>query len=365
MTIDSQAIPLLLVYVGGALSISFLCSILEATLLSARTIELIERKERGDAGAALLLELKRERLDDAIGAILTLNTIAHTIGATLAGAQASLAFGSKMVGVFSGVLTLLVLVVTEIIPKTLGTVHASKFVGFTARTTSLLTKLLMPVLVVVRLVTRRITPAHVVSRISRREVAAMAATAVQEGDLDEETSRAVRGVLQLRDVPVEDVMTPRPVVRMLAATATLADFLADESLRPYSRLPLQGERPDDFEGHVLQRDLLQALALGTDPSTPVSKFARETIVVLENLSVERMFRRLLEEHEHLAIVIDDYAAMQGIVTMEDLVETAFGVEIMDESDEVADLRAEAVRLREERLGRRIEKADPGPSGSPD
>ncbi len=365
MIIDSQAIPLLLAYVGGALSISFLCSILEATLLSARTTELIERKERGDAGAALLLELKRERLDDAIGAILTLNTIAHTIGATLAGAQASLAFGSNMVGVFSAVLTLLVLVVTEIIPKTLGTVHASKFAGFTARTTSLLTKLLMPVLVVVRLVTRHITPAHVVSRISRREVAAMAATAVQEGDLDEETSRAVRGVLHLRDVPVEDVMTPRPVVRMLTPTSTLAEFIADEGLRPYSRLPLQGERPDDLEGHVLQRDLLQAMALGADPSTPVSKFARETIVVLENLSVERMFRRLLEAHEHLAIVIDEYGAMQGIVTMEDLVETAFGVEIMDESDEVADLRAEAVRLRQERLGRRTTVADEDPSGSSD
>jgi CBS domain containing-hemolysin-like protein len=358
MDIDYTALPLLFAFVGGALGISFLCSILEATLLSARAIQLIERKERGDKGAALLLELKRERLDDAIGAILTLNTVAHTIGASLAGAQAARAFGSEWVGVFSGVLTLLVLVVTEIIPKTLGTVHASALAGFTARVTSLLTKLLMPVLAVMRLLTRRLTPAHVVTRISRSEVAAMAATAAKEGDLDEETSRAVRGVLNLNDVPVEDVMTPRPVVRMLPASTTIEQFLADEDVRPYSRLPLHGARPDDLKGHVLVRDVLQAAALGADPQTPLSTYARESIVVEEDLSVEQMFRRLIEDRVHLAIVIDKYGAMQGLVTMEDLVETAFGVEIMDESDQVPDLRAEAVRLREARLGRR--KGPPKP-----
>lgn len=352
MQVDYAAIPLLLVYVGAALSVSFLCSILEATLLSARAIKLIERKERGDKGAALLLELKRERLDDSIGAILTLNTVAHTIGAALSGAQASIAFGSGAVGVFSGLLTILVLVVTEIIPKTLGTVHASRLAGFTARTTFFLTKLLSPVLAVVRILTRRLTPTHVVSRISRSEVAAMAATAAKDGDIDEETSRAVRGVLHLNDIPIEDVMTPRPVVRMLPATTTIEDFLADEDVRPYSRVPLHGDRVDDLQGHVLVRDVLQAAALGADPKTPLSNYSRESIVVMEDVSVEEMFRRLIDSRHHLAIVIDEYGAMQGLVTMEDLVETAFGVEIMDESDEVPDLRAEAVRLREQRLGRR-------------
>ena len=351
MTIDPTALPLLLVYVGGALSISFLCSILEATLLSARTVELLERRERGDAGAALLLELKRERLDDAIGAILTLNTVAHTIGAALAGAQAAKAFGSNMVGVFSAVLTVLVLVITEIIPKTLGTVHASSLAGFAARTTSFLTVLLKPLLAIIRLLTRRLTSSHAGVRISRREVAAMAATAAQQGDLDEPTSRAVRGILKLGEVPVEDVMTPRTVVRMLPASTTIAEFLDNEAVRPFSRIPLHGERQDDLEGHVLQRDVLGAAARGADPSTRLAEFARASIVMLESVSVERAFQRLLEEREHLALVIDEYGALRGLVTMEDLVETAFGVEILDESDEVADLRVEAKRLREQRLGR--------------
>jgi CBS domain containing-hemolysin-like protein len=352
MTLDPSALPLLFVYVGVALSVSFLCSLLEATLLSARVIELIERKDRGDAGAALLLELKRERIDDAIGAILTLNTIAHTIGAALAGAQAAAAFGSAWVGVFSGVLTILVLVITEIIPKTLGTVNASRLVGFTARTVALLVRLLKPVLILVRLLTSRLMSSHARRRISRREVAAMATTAAAEGVLDEHSSRAIHGVLRLQEVPVADVMTPRTVVQMLPARATVGLLLANEHVRPYSRIPLYGESSDDLQGHVMQRDVLLAAATGTEPTTPLSTFARESILVPETASVDATFRRLLREHEHLALVIDEYGGFQGLVTMEDLVETAFGVEIMDESDEVADLRAEALRLRDERLARR-------------
>lgn len=364
MQFDPSALPLLFVYVGAALGVSFLCSILEATLLSARTVELLERRERGDAGAALLLELKRERLDDAIGAILTLNTVAHTIGAALAGAQAALAFGSNWVGVFSGVLTVLVLVITEIIPKTLGTVHASRLAGFAARTTAMLTLLLKPILAVIRLLTRRLTASHAGVRISRREVAAMAASAEQHGDLDAPTSRAVRGILGLGEVPVEDVMTPRTVVRMLPAATTIAEFLDNQTVEPFSRIPLHGARQDDLEGHVLVRDVLAAAARGAERTTPLSDFARESLVALETVSVERLFRRLLEAREHLALVIDEYGAFRGLVTMEDLVETAFGVEILDESDEVADLRVEAKRLREERLGRGRAVARRREPGSP-
>jgi CBS domain containing-hemolysin-like protein len=242
-------------------------------------------------------------------------------------------------------------VFTEIIPKTLGTVHASALAGPCARVTSLLTRLLRPVLAVLRLLTRRMTASHARVRVSRREVAAMAATAEKQGGLDEETSRAVRGILALGDVPVKDVMTPRTVVRMLPSTSTIAQFLDDERVQPFSRIPLHGERQDDLEGHVLQREVLASAARGADPRTPLSAFARESTIVLDHVSVEQMFRRLLEAREHLALVIDEHGAFRGLVTMEDLVETAFGVEILDESDEVADLRVEALRLREERLGR--------------
>jgi len=184
----STGYMLLLIYVGGALTISFLCSLLEAGLLSVRETELSARAGAGEGGAAVLLDLKQNRIDDAISAILTLNTIAHTIGATLAGAQAAYVFGDVWVGAFSGVLTLLVLVVTEIIPKTLGAVNASQLAGFVGRTTALLVKLLYPIIKATGALTGLLTRKEQ-SPISRAEIAALLAAAASQGTVRKDQKR--------------------------------------------------------------------------------------------------------------------------------------------------------------------------------
>jgi len=339
---------LLLLYVSGALSISFLCSILEAALLSVRTLELEERKARGDASATRLLFFKQERMDDAISSILILNTIAHTAGAALAGNQAGELYGDDFVAVFSAILIFLVLFFTEIIPKTLGTVYASRLVGFVSRTVGILVWSLKPILVITRLMTGLLA-SHEKQPITRGELAAMVAIATREGTLKEADSRLVSNVLRYDEIRVEDVMTPRTVLYALSADATLADFLADRDARTYSRIPLFEKTRDHMVGYVLQRDLLAAAADGDDHSTPLTDHAREALSVPETLSVARALRRIIEKHQHLALVRDEFGGVSGLITLEDLIETVLGIEIVDESDRVTDLRSEAIKLRDRRL----------------
>ncbi len=339
---------LLLVYVGGALSVSFLCSLLEAALLSARIVTLAERKEAGDRGATRLLFLKQERIDDAISSILILNTVANTIGATLAGAQATVVFRSIWIGWFSFVFTLMILVFSEIIPKTLGTVFAAQLVGFVAGTLQVLIWLLKYPLILTRLLTRFLTRKKQAS-ISRGELAAMITLATREGTLPAADSRVVANVLRYHEIKIEDVMTPRTVVTMLPAEASIAELLADENCRVFSRIPLFEGTPDNAVGYILQREVLTAAARGDERSTPLDRFLRKALYLPEGQTVGRALRRMTEGREHLALVTDEYGGISGLVTLEDLVETTLGIEILDESDRVADLRAEAIKLRDKRL----------------
>ncbi len=345
----SLTLMILVATVAATLTLSFLCSVLEATLLSSRLPELEHRRGKGDRGAALLFELKQDRLDDAISAILTLNTVSHTSGAALAGAQVAAIYGDAWVGLFGGLLTLLMLVVTEIIPKTLGTVYASQLVGFVARVTHWLTILLKPALWVLRFITRSLARKEESSSISRAELAAMVNLAAREGSLPAADSKLMSNVLRLGEIKVEDIMTPRTVIGMLPAEATIADFLAAEDTLVFSRIPLYKDNHDNVTGFVLQRDVLLAAANDQDPQTPITKFLRKALFIQEGQVIGRVMRRLIETREHLALITDEYGGISGLVTLEDLVETTLGVEILDESDRVIDLRAEAIKLRERRL----------------
>ena len=345
---------LLAAYVGTALSVSFVCSILEATILSVRVTELEERRAAGQKGAALLLSLKQERLDDAISAILILNTIAHTIGAALAGAQAAIVFGSAWVGVFSGVLTLLVLLFTEIIPKTLGTVYSSRLVPFVAASLRILTRVLAPILAVTRVITRWIAPTRK-NPISRGELAALVAMATREGALESEQSAVFHNVLQFDSVQVGDVMTPRTVTLMLPSTATLGELLDHPETSAVSRIPLFAENRDRVVGYLLQREVLLAAARGASRDLPLLDFRREVHFLPETASLSAALRHFLTQQEHLAMAVDEFGGVSGVVTLEDLMETILGVEIIDESDRVADMRSLATNLRDRRLARHREK----------
>lgn len=342
---------LLILYVGTALSISFLASLLEATLLSVRISEIERRANIGHRGAAQLLELKRHRIDDAISAILTMNTIAQTLGAALAGAQAARVFGSARVGIFSGLLTILVLVCTEIIPKTLGTVYAPALTDFVGRALGILTWALAPILYVTRFLTRLIAPGGV-PPISRSELTALVGMAAREGAIRDQESQVFENVLELEKIKVEDVMTPRTVVIMLPASSTLGELVEHTETSSVSRIPLFAESRDKVIGYCVQREALHAAARGASHDTPLTEFKRDVTFIPESATLARALRHFLDEGEHVAMAVDEFGGVSGLVTLEDLVETILGVEIVDESDRVADLRHLATELRDRRLARR-------------
>ena len=229
---------------------------------------LLEEKAAGRRGAALLLHLKEERIDDSISAILILNTMANTLGATMAGAQAARVFGSSVIGVFSGVLTLLILVVSEIIPKTLGALHSRRLAGPVGHTLDALTWVMTPALGVSRLLTRLLAPRQP-SRLSKGELAAVIAAAARAGALNITQTKLFESLLRFDEIKVADVMTPRPMVVMMREEATVAELLGRADADAFSRIPLYAaDRIDNVVGYVLQREVLKAVAAGGRPRSP-------------------------------------------------------------------------------------------------
>ncbi len=342
---------LLVIIVLVALAVSALCSILEASFLSVSTVELTRRKEQGDKGAAILLDLKENRVDDAIGAILTYNTIAHTVGAALAGAQAARVFGDAWIGVFSGVLTLLILVFTEIIPKTLGTVKASGFVGFTGR---ILSVMVMPPMKWLLVVTRALT--HLIARrdeatTTRGDVAAMVKIAERDGAIAGDESKFLANFLRFEEIGIRDVMTPRTVLFLLDAATPLGQVVGKKQTPAFSRIPVYKGQKDNIVGYVLIRSLLEAALEDPDTEVTVESLVRPVVFVQESTTVGRALEILVHGGEHFAVVMDELGVLSGLVSLEDLFETALGREIVDEFDQVADLRQAALELRDLRLAK--------------
>ena len=342
---------LLIAYVSLALIVSFSCSILEATLLSARTAELLDRKSRGDRRAALLLELKQARAEEAIGAILTLNTIAHTVGSTLAGAPGR--------GGLRGRVGRRLLRSADL-PRPggdrdraqdTGTVYASRLSSVAAVTIEILIRVQRPLLAVIGLLTHWLLPRKSRPRVSRGQIAALAASAARDGALSTVASRTVESVLGLEDRRLRDVVVPRNVATIRPESTTVADFLNDEDARGFARIPLYSDVLDDASSYVLHRDVLATAVDGGDLESPLSELARPAILLPDTLPVERALERLTQGCEQLALVFDEHGSLAGLVTVEDLVEAALGLEIVDETDRVSDLRAEALRRHRERLRR--------------
>lgn len=342
---------LLAIIVLAALSVSATCSILEATLLSVTPVELSRRKESGDAGAARLLDLKEHHIDDAISAILTYNTIAHTVGAALSGAQAAVVFGDAWVGVFSGVLTLLVLLFTEIIPKTVGTVYAEQMAGFAGRLISLM---ILPPMKWLLYITRALT--RLVARegkrsMTRGDVMTTVKIAAREGALAQNETLLLSNVLQFEEIQVKDVMTPRTVLTMFDAGLTVSQALEVPEIKAFSRIPLFSGSRDNAEGYVLTRQLLEAALTDAGRERQLSEFARPITLIEETSTVGSALKELVNKHEQFGLVIDELGVLSGLVSLEDLFETALGAEIVDELDQVADLRKKALELRDKRLAR--------------
>ena len=346
---------LLVFFVGFALSVSFLCSLLEAALLSARRGMLAEKKAAGHRGAGLLLEIKEERIDDAISAILILNTVANTLGATMAGAQAARVFGSSAVGIFSGILTFLILVFSEIIPKTLGALYAPQLSNVVGYTLQGLTASMSPALAVSRVLTRLLAPTEP-TKFSKGELEALIATFAKEGVIDPAQTNLLESLMRFDTVRVSDVMTPRPVMVMMPSDANVADLLATPATDAFSRIPLHApENPDDVVGYVVQREVLRAAASSAGRDRPLDAFRRPVFFIPGFIRAGAALHQLLDRREALAVVVDEHGSIEGVITLEDLTETLIGAEIVDESDRVVDLRQAALEYRDRRLARLKER----------
>jgi CBS domain containing-hemolysin-like protein len=279
----------------------------------------------------------KDNIDRPLAAILTLNTIAHTVGAAGVGAQSAHVFGDRWVAVTSAVLTLLILFLSEIIPKTLGAVYARYLATFTAYTVKLMIVTLYPLVVLSEWLAQLVAGRTRQRSVERDEISSMADLGFGEGVLNAHESRVIKNLLQLRNVNVSDIMTPRAVVVMFPQTMTVGEvFNSEHSLR-FARIPVYRENPDDLTGVVHRYDILQAHREGRD-GNPLEDLAQPIHTVPEHGSVASCFDAFVHQQQQLFQVVDEYGGTAGIITLEDAMETLLGVEIVDETDSVEDMR---------------------------
>ena len=337
---------LLAVYVLIALGFSFLCSIAEAVILSVSAPYIALLEKSGKSSGVLLRRLKDD-INSSLAAILTLNTIAHTVGAAGAGAQAVAVFGNAWIGLSSAVLTLLILVFSEIIPKTLGAYYWKQLAPFTAYVLKYLILFMYPLVKFSEKLAQSLGKGPEHKGFSRDELAVMAEISGSEGQLDKRESQILKNLLLLDDTRVEDAMTPRPVVFGLPTHSTVGQFFATHSDERFSRIPLYGESREEITGFVLRSDLLLAQARGQG-ATLVERYRRDLPVIPAVSSLLKAFEELLHHRVHIFLVVDEFGGIDGILTMEDILETLLGLEIIDENDKAVDMQALARRLWQRR-----------------
>ena len=342
---------LLIAYVLLALAVSFLCSIMEAVLLSITPSFLEMKAQEGSRPAKKLYALKAD-VDRPLAAILSLNTIAHTVGAAGAGAQAAEVFGDAYIGAFSGVLTLLILVLSEIVPKTLGVAYwrrlALPITGILV-TTIWIT---WPLVKLSQAITRLLSRGGRRESISREEISAMADIGEEQGLLEASESRIIRNLFRFSSLRVRDIMTPRIVLFALPESLTVREVIEEEHEFRFSRIPVYTETRDDVTGYVLKDDILLKAAQDQG-DVMLSELKRDMLVVPDALPLHELFERMLDRLEHIALVVDEYGGVGGVVSMEDVVETLLGLEIVDEVDSAEDMQHLARRqwlTRAQRLG---------------
>jgi CBS domain containing-hemolysin-like protein len=333
---------LLITFFLLAILVSFLCSLLEAVLLSITPSYARLKLQEGNR-IGQQLESFKSNIDRPLAAILTLNTVAHTAGAIGVGEQSAKIWADTnpmVTGVVVPIVMILgILILSEIIPKTLGANHWQKLVPFTVTTLEVIIFLLFPLVWVSQLITRKLKKDKSQSVFSRSEFLAMAEIGVSEGVVEQQDSEIIANLLRMVRVQAKDIMTPRTVVRLASEQQTIKDFYKTAGELPFSRIPLfEGEVKEHVSGYCLKAEVLESLVQGNGDQL-LKTIRREIIVVPEHLPISNLFTQFLEKREHIALAVDEYGGMAGIVTMEDVMETLLGLEITDESDNTVDMQA--------------------------
>lgn len=345
---------LLILLLAGTLGFSFLCSILEAVILSVTPSYVVAVAKRRPRTGRLLAGYKRDA-ERPLAAILALNTIANTAGATGVGAQALALFGSTSVGLVSALLTLLVLFLSEIIPKTIGATHWRVLAPPATRVTQWLIYGMFPFVWAGGMLRRVVQRGHRPTRVSKDELHAIADLGRQEGMVQDSESRVLRNVIRFGSLRVREIMTPRTVVVAFAEQTTVQDVLGDRLGLRFSRIPIYAGNIDAVTGYVLKSDLLLSAAEGRS-ARQLAELKRTISLVPDTQPLRDLFTRFLDQREHIAVLVDQYGGMAGIVTMEDVVESLLGSEIVDESDVEIDMQKLA-RHRWQRRARAMGMTD--------
>lgn len=328
-------------YLAVALVFSFLCSVWEAVLLSV-TDSYIGLMKQNDVRGWRRLEQFKRNPERPLAAILTLNTVAHTVGAAGVGHQAAEEFGDAWLGIASAIMTLLILIGSEIIPKTLGALKWRQLAPMTAMMVGGLVVFLKPILIVLEWITSALFSHNpeAEAEIERGEIRAIIGLARSGGSLDAREAATVDNLLRLPDLPVKRIMTPRTVVFALEENTTVGEYRTEHRKSPYSRIPVYRESIDEITGFVVRADLLAE----ANRDRPISEIRRDLLAVPETISVSKLRDEFTRKNKHIALVVNEFGDFSGIVTLEDVIETVLGIEIIDETDEVADLR-EVARIQ--------------------
>lgn len=327
---------LILLYFLGALSLSFLCSVLEAVLLSTPMSYISMRENQGSKTATLMKQYKNN-VDRPVGAILSLNTIAHTIGSAGVGAESIKIFGEQYFGLISAILTLLILVLSEIIPKTIGASYWRSLALPSTRIIRVLILITYPLVLLSELITKVFTPRGNQASMSREEVSAMVDVGTTEGIFRESESKLIKSCIALSGVKARQIMTPSIVVESACQDLTVKDFQAKQSWS-FSRIPVYAGDKDYITGYVLKDAVLKLLS-EDQFHVKLSDLKRPILTFREEGSVFQIWEKMLEKREHISVIIDEYGGLRGLVTMEDIIETMTGVEIVDEDDVAVDMQA--------------------------
>ena len=340
----------LAIAVGIVILTSATCSLFEAVLYSV-PVSHIEQLVQKDNRAGKVVQKLRKDIDRPITAILALNTISNTAGAAVAGALAVDALGAQWVPWFSAAFTLAILLFSEVIPKTAGVVYNRFFSTTIAYPLSALVWVFRPVIWLCSGITRIITGERAENRISSQELVVLAKMGKRSGNLVEDEANVIENILELRNKTVDEILTPRTVLHMLEGTLTVEDAAKQTKTYHHSRIPIYFKDRDEISGVVHRKDILAPLARD-NVETTLADIAEPIHFVLESTPLNTLLKTFLERHQHMFAVLDEFGALAGVVTLEDLLEEILGRDIVDESDEVTNMRELAKKRRDELLAKR-------------
>ena len=337
---------LLLFYLFLAIIVSFLCSIMEAVLLSTSLTYLSVKEEKGSNSAREFIKLKKN-IDRPLSAILSLNTIAHTVGAAGVGAQATRVFGEVYFGIISAILTFLILVFSEIIPKTIGARYWRKLALISGHVIRITIFITYPLVIIFPYITRLFSKRPNEPTISREEISILANIGTEEGVFGEKENKIIQNLIRLKSIKVSKIMTPRVVVTVADENMTLEDFLKNKEFLHFSRIPIYSENVEIITGYVFRQAVFEKLA-EDQVDLKLIDIKRDIVVVPETKLLFGVWEILLEKKEHIALIVEEYGGVAGIVTMEDIIETLLGFEIVDETDTIIDMQQYARERWEKR-----------------